>query len=228
MMHPSWILAPEVIPDSALQLPKDRIRKYQGTKEDVYVWKLQPDFSVLQELGLKESDLIVTVRPPATEAHYHNPESELLFARFMKRALAVEDVKIILLPRNRKQSDFLHARWPDWFAKNRIIIPTEALDGLNLMFHSDLVVSGGGTMNREAAAMGVPVFSIFRGPIGAVDRYLATEGRLVLIESLAEVDARIPIVKRRQKSVAESTSKRTLNQVVNTIEEIAESYSSVL
>ncbi len=82
-------------------------------------------------------------------------------------------------------------------------------------------------MNREAAALGVPVFSVFRGIIGAVDRHLSAEGRLVLIESLADVDAKIPIVKRERKAIAEATSKRTLNQVVDTIEEIAESCSLV-
>ncbi len=226
MMRPSWMLTPEVIPDSALPRRKGRIRKYRGIKEDVYVWKLRPDFSVLEELGLKQSDLIATVRPPATEAHYHNPESELLFERFMERAGAVEGARVVLLPRNRKQGDFLRTRWPHWFRNDQTIIPPKALDGLNLMFHSDLVVSGGGTMNREAAALGVPVFSIFRGTIGAVDRHLSAEGRLVLVESTGrrrcqDTDRKAP----PEVCCRSRLQGRPFNQIVDTIQEIAESYS---
>ena len=81
-------------------------------------------------------------------------------------------------------------------------------------------------MNREAAALGVPVFSIFKGTIGAVDRHLSAEGRLVLVESPADVENKIAIVKRHRKALAEATSKRTLTEVVDTIQEIAESCSS--
>ena len=227
IMRPTWIMAPGMIPDESLCLKNGRIRRYSGIKEDVYVWKLVPDPSVLGELGLSDSDLIVTVRPPATEAHYHRPESVTLFERFMDRASQTPGVKIVLLPRNQKQGELARRNWPAWFERGKTIIPPGAIDGLNLMWHSDLVVSGGGTMNREAAALGVPVFSIFRGTIGAVDRHLSAEGRLVLIESLADVDAKIPIVKRRGKAIAQATSKRTLTEVVDTIQEIAESYSPV-
>ena len=225
IMRPTWIMAPGMIPDESLCLKNDHIRKYSGIKEDVYVWKLAPDPSLLGELGLSDSDVIVTVRPPATEAHYHRPESVTLFERFMARASQTPGVKIVLLPRNQKQSELLRRDWPGWFEHGKTVIPSAAIDGLNLIWHSDLVVSGGGTMNREAAALGVPVFSIFRGTIGAVDRHLSAEGRLILIESLADVDAKIPIVKRSRKAIAEATSKRTLNQVVDAIQEIAESYS---
>src|SRR5437762_9318457 len=87
---------------------------------------------------------------------------------------------------------------PHWFTGSKVVIPEKVVDGLNLLWHSDLVVSGGGTMNREAAALGVPVYSVFRGKIGAVDRNLQAEGRLILIESLEDVDHKI-ILKRRPK-----------------------------
>ena len=225
MMRPSWIMAPSVIPDDALPLRNGRIRKYAGIKEDVYVWKFKPDPSLLGDLGVAESDLLITVRPPATEAHYHNPESEKLFEGFMDKACGTEHVKIVLLPRNQKQADHLKRESPEWFARGRVVIPKAAIDGLNLLWHSDLVVSGGGTMNREAAALGVPVYSIFRGTIGAVDRHLCKEGRLTLVQSTEEVD-KIRLVKRSQRSLSESTSKSTLGQIVDYIEEIAHSVVS--
>jgi hypothetical protein len=222
MMRPNWVIAPEVIADDALCCKKDHIRKYIGIKEDVYVWKLRPDPALLGELGLGESDLIVTVRPPATEAHYHNPDSERLFERFMERACKTAGVRIVLLPRNRKQGDLIRRSWPAWFKSRKTVIPNAPLDGLNLMWSSDLVVSGGGTMNREAAALGVPVYSIFRGTIGAVDYQLSAEGRLVLVENIGDVDRKIRLEKRPRRPLAELTSKRTLNKIVDTIQEIAE------
>jgi uncharacterized protein len=222
MMRPDWVMAPTVIPDATLPCESARIRKYPGIKEDVYAWKLKPDASVLREMGLNEGDLIATVRPPATEAHYHNPESEKLFEAFMDRACRTAQARVILLPRNKKQAERIQARWPAWFKNGKTIIPQGALDGLNLIWHSDLVVSGGGTMNREAAALGVPVYSIFRGTIGAVDRYLTAESRLVMVESVQDVNQKINLVKRARKSVAEVTSKQTLQHIVNGLQEIAE------
>jgi hypothetical protein len=223
LMKPTWLMAPEVIPNDALGFPAPRIRKYPGIKEDVYAWKLKPDFAPLAQLGVQPDDLVVTVRPPATEAHYHNPESEKLFAAFMHRACRDPRVRVVLLPRNQKQGNFIRQHWPAWFQNHQTLIPQAALDGLNLIWHSDLVVSGGGTMNREAAALGVPVYSIFRGTIGAVDRHLCATGRLTLVESLAEVEQKIPLIKRLRQSLEETTSRRTLNYLVRTIIELAES-----
>ena len=224
LMKPTWLMAPDVIPDAALGIKSGHLRKYPGIKEDVYAWKLKPDFSALQDLGLGRMDLVVTVRPPATEAHYHNPESEQLFEAFMNRASRHPDTRMVLLPRNNKQAEFIRGQWPAWFQNDKTVIPRTALDGLNLIWHSDLVVSGGGTMNREAAALGVPVYSIFRGTIGAVDRHLCAEGRLTLVEAPADVD-QIQIARRPRRSIAETTSHRTLEHIVDSITEIAESYA---
>jgi predicted glycosyltransferase len=225
MMKPTWLMAPDVIPDAALCLKSGHLRKYPGIKEDVYAWKHKPDFTALQALGLKPDDLVVTVRPPATEAHYHNPESEKLFEAFMNRASRNPKARLVLLPRNKKQAAVIREQSPGWFQDGKTVIPQTALDGLNLIWHSDFVVSGGGTMNREAAALGVPVYSIFRGKIGAVDRHLCSEGRLTLVESLADVEHKIQIVKRTRKPVDEATTRKPLEHIVDTIAEIAESYA---
>ena len=225
-MRPTWVIAPAVIPNAMLPSRDDHIRKYSGIKENVYSWKFSPDSSLLQELGIAGSDLLVTVRPPATEAHYHNPQSEGLFERFMDLACRNPNTRVVLLPRNWKQGQFIRRHWPSWFKHDVTIIPPGAVDGLNLLWHSDLVVSGGGTMNREAAALGVPVYSIFRGKIGAVDRYLREQGRLVLVDSNECVDQGIQLVRRERRAISEVTSKRTLDEIVNTIEEISETLNS--
>ena len=222
LMRPDWILAPDAIPEDALPQRSERVRTYHGLKEDVYVWKLKPDSHILDELGIPNGDIVVTVRPPATEAHYHNPESEVLFARFMDRASAMPGAHVVMLPRNRAQADRLIAEHPAWFAHGRVKIPEHALDGLNLLCFSDLVVSGGGTMNREAAALGVPVYSIFRGRTGAVDHELSREGRLVMLKTLDDVDRRIRFQKRVPRATQTSETRHTLSQVVDTIAEIAD------
>src|SRR5262249_9331578 len=173
---------PELIPASAIRCDVNHVLKYPGIKEDVYVPGFAPHAGLRARLGLDEADVVVTVRPPATDAHYHHPESTALFEAFVERAGRRADVKLVVLPRNPKQDAWLRERWPARFSSGAMRIPDGVVDGLNLMWHSDLVVSGGGTMNREAAALGVPVFSVFRGRIGAVVQYLARTGRMTLLE----------------------------------------------
>ena len=196
-LRAKWAFVPELIPDSRLHRKKG-VMKYPGLKEDVYASRLRPDSSLKKELGLDEAGVVVTVRPPATEAHYHNPEAEVLLDATLNLLIGRPDVRIVLLPRNKKQENVLRKVWGKLIADGKIVIPKTVVDGLNLIWFSDLVISGGGTMNREAAALGVPVYSIFRGRIGAVDRYLADTGRLILLESVEDVRTKIKIIPRRQ------------------------------
>jgi predicted glycosyltransferase len=219
LMRPDWEMVPDVIPHDVLCCLKNRVRTYAGIKEDVYAWRLNPDPGILETLGINNGKILITVRPPATEAHYHNPESERLFTSFMNLACDNPNVRVVLLPRNKRQAEMLRKQSPEWFENQKTVVPP-ALDGLNLIWHSDLVVSGGGTMNREAAALGVPVYSIFRGPIGAVDRHLAREGRLVLVANEEELRTKIAIRKRPALTVADVTSRKVLLQIVETIEEV--------
>ena len=195
--HPDWVIVPEVIPTDVARKLAKRVVKYPGIKEDVYVTTFQPDPSILTTLSLTPSQIIVTVRPPATEAHYHNPESEKLFIAVINWLCETNGTRTIILPRNDRQSAEIGRRWPESLQAGKLVIPSHAVEGLNLIWHSDLVISGGGTMNREAAALGVPVYSIFRGKIGAVDRFLAENGRLVLVETVGEVREKILLIKRK-------------------------------
>jgi len=98
-----------------------------------------------------------------------------------------------------------------------MIIPGSPVDGLNLIWFSDLVVSGGGTMNREAAALGVPVYSIFRGKIGAVDRYLVQQNRLVLLETRSDIRTKIRLARWNRPAQPESRNRPVLQYLVNSI-----------
>jgi uncharacterized protein len=221
-LEPNWILMPDIIPDLAMTRRPGRTMKYPGLKEDVYVPRFQPDPSILKHLGIASDELLVTLRPPATEAHYHNPESEELFAETLRLLASRPKVRVVTLPRNAKQGNQLRKEWADLITSGCMIIPDGPLDGLNLIWFSDLVISGGGTMNREAAALNVPVYSIFRGRIGAVDRYLVEHGRMTLIENVDQVRKKIALVRRNRPDSPERSNDITLQTVVNNIISILE------
>jgi hypothetical protein len=227
VVRPTWLMCPEVIPTSAIHCDPDRIFKYPGIKEDVYVPRFVPDAGIRPHLGLEQDALVVTLRPPANEAHYHNPESERLFDAAVERLSGQQGVKLIAVPRNDKQAASLKQKWPALFSSGVMRIPEQVVDGLNLIWHSDLVISGGGTMNREAAALGVPVYSVFRGKIGAVDRYLSAQGRLVLLESVEDVKAKIAVVRRQRPANPECGDRRALTSIVERIVAVLESPAHV-
>jgi predicted glycosyltransferase len=220
-IRPHWLIVPDVIPYDAVKNFKTRVLTYTGIKEEVYAPRFKPESSILQKLGLSEDDMVVTVRPPATEAHYHVHESEELFDEVIDYLGEHPEAKTVLLPRNQNQEHAIRNARPDWFKTGQVIVP-DTLDGMNLIWHSDLVISGGGTMNREAAALGVPVYSIFRGKIGAVDRHLAATGKLTLIETRDQVRSKLLLKRRyRNKERAEGTN-ATLESIIQHICRIAE------
>jgi predicted glycosyltransferase len=218
----SWVIVPEVIANSSKDFKSHNLLKYPGIKEDVYAPGFTPDPSIISDLGLESANITVTVRPPATEAHYHNPESDRLFEAVMEFLAQAENVKVVLLPRNSRQAVSMRKAWPDLFSSGKVTIPDRAVDGLNLIWHSDLVISGGGTMNREAAALGVPVFSIFRGRIGAVDRYLANHGRLYLLASVADVRAKLVLRRRPKPLRIERSASHALTTIMEHLVSILE------
>ena len=128
--------------------------------------------------------------------------------------------KLSCFPEMNPQEKALRLAHAGWFTNGKTLIPSRAVDGLNLLWHSDLVVSGGGTMNREAAAIGVPVYSIFRGKIGAVDRRLEQEGRLVMIRTSAEIQTKILFRRRDKNGYRNGEPRLALVDIVNHIEEI--------
>ncbi|HET6219860.1 MAG TPA: DUF354 domain-containing protein, partial [Acidobacteriaceae bacterium] len=159
-VEPNWVLTPEVIPTATMNGTRGRTLKYPGLKEDVYIPRFRPDPSILPMLGISPGEIVVTLRPPATEAHYHNPEAEKLFVAALELFSANPRVRAVTLPRSANQRAELKKSWATLIESGRMIIPSSPIDGLNLIWFSDLVISGGGTMNREAAALEVPVYSI--------------------------------------------------------------------
>lgn len=221
-----WIMTPEVIPSEVFTkngMRKDHVLHYPGIKEDVYVPYFLPDPALKNSFGFKPTDVIVVIRPPATEAHYHNPESEMLLMAVFEMLEAHPNARVVLLPRTHKQEAELRETKPQMFASGKIVVPEHAVNGLDLIWYSDLVISGGGTMNREAAALGIPVYSLFRGTLGAVDRHLAKVGKLILLESVDDVHTKLKLVSREKALAFQPGQGAALQAVVNHIHSVMES-----
>lgn len=224
---PDWAMAPEIIPSEVISSRKKRLLRYPGIKEDVYVPTYKPKLGIRKKFGITDEDILVTIRPPATEAHYHNPEAEILFNGVIETLGKLENVRMVILPRNeKKQTAFIKSKWSDWCDKRKIIIPEHVVNGLDLMWHSDFVVSGGGTMNREAAALGVPVYTIFRGKTAAIDRYLSDSGRLTFLETVEDIETKMNIVKRDKSSNVIQNSQGALDTIINNLIRIVDKMGS--
>ena len=173
------VIVPDAIPERALArygIRSPKLMRYPGLKEEYYLADEVPDPSgVVAELGLDPGLVTVTLRPPPEVTLYHRGASTDVFAQVVDRLEAERDtVQTVVLPRTQDQREALTARG--------FLVPEQAVDGPGLIAASDVVVSAGGTMNREAVALGVPAYSPFAGRLGAVDARLIEEGRMHRLE----------------------------------------------
>jgi uncharacterized protein len=181
------VLAPEAIPIEAMRkagASAAKLFRYPGLKEDYYLADFEPDPAVLDDLGLDRGAVIVVVRPPPESSAYHaeNPLYEGVLDR-----VAEEGGTAVVIPRTDAQRTGAEAR----AARGQpVVVPERAIDAQSLIAYADLVVSAGGTMNREAVALGTPVYTIFSGRMGAVDRELIDRGRLRTLSAAADLDLR--------------------------------------
>ena len=164
------VVVPDAIPPERLYRygARGKLHAYPGLKEEYYLADFEPDTSVLGELSLDRSRPIAVVRTPPAVSLYHRFENDL-FAQVLDRLAG--SAQTVVLPRTPEQRTEL-SRHPT------LIIPDQAIDAQSLIAFADLVVSAGGTMNREAVALGTPVYTVFEGRLGAVDERLIAEGRL--------------------------------------------------
>ena len=175
------VVVPDVIPVERLERygARGKVRGYPGLKEEYYLADFEPDPAVLEQLGLDASRPIAVVRTPPAVSLYHRFENPL-FADVLDRLRAVQAV---VLPRVTQQRAEL---------ARDFVVPERAIDAPSLIAFADLVVSAGGTMNREAVALGTPVWTTFEGRLGAVDEHLIASGRLNRLTDAAQ----LPIEKR--------------------------------
>jgi len=173
------VVVPDAIPPERLDRygARGKVRAYPGLKEEYYLADFEPDRSVLSELALDPEQPIVVVRTPPAVSLYHRFENPL-FARVLER---LRGTQAVVLPRTAAQREEIRAL-------GGLSVPERAIDAQSLIAFADLVVSAGGTMNREAVALGTPVFTTFEGRLGAVDERLLAEGRMRRLEDPEQVN----------------------------------------
>ncbi len=183
-----------------------KIGRYPGLKEQVYLphAKIEPVRSIL---GVSENEILGIVRPPADFALYHRFQNPL-FDKCMNH-LQESEVKIVVLPRTAEQKDKILKQYP------RFIIPEEVLDGPSLIADADFVLSAGGTMNREAAVLGTPAYTVFAGKIGAVDKFLIDRGYLTKVEKPEDIKI------EKKEHVKKPQFPSTLKQIIEIIYDFA-------
>jgi predicted glycosyltransferase len=171
------VLVPDSIPPERMAkvgAKGEKLVRFPGLKEDYYLADFVPDRRVIDELGLDLERVLVVVRPPPETSEYHadNP----LYEQVLDRLAAADGVSAVVIPRTTGQAERARAR-----GSSNLVVPEHAVDAQSLIAFSDLVISAGGTMNREAVALGTPVFTTFAGRMGGVDEALVAEGRLTVL-----------------------------------------------
>jgi uncharacterized protein len=187
----SFVVVPDAIPPERLNRygARGKIRAYPGLKEEYYLADFEPDRTVLHDLGLDPAATIAVVRTPPSVSLYHRFENDL-FAGVLDR-LAGEQT--VVLPRTPEQRSELARR-------GGFVVPERAIDAQSLVAFADVVVSAGGTMNREAVALGTPVYTVFEGRLGAVDERLIAAGRL---RRLSHPDELVVVKRDGQRAAGE-------------------------
>ena len=203
-------LVPDAIPEEALYRygGRGKTDRYPGLKEEYYLADFEPDPSVLPMLGLDPGKVLVTVRTPPSMAAYHRMENPV-FPELLARLGGRDDVQAVILLRTPDQRAVVDA-----VGASNLIIPDVVVDAPSLVHYSDVVITGGGTMVREAVALGTPAWTVFQGVLGAVDRRLLEEGRLHQL-----MDARDVVLEKKQAGVVRV--RRDVGDLVDRIEAVA-------
>jgi predicted glycosyltransferase len=169
------VVVPDAIPPERLEkygVRPPKLVQYPGLKEEYYLADFEPDRSLLDRFGVDPARVLVVLRPPPDVSLYHR-HSNPLFPQTLEHLGRSEDVQAFVLPRTVEQREYVKG-----LALPSVILPEDAVDAQSLIALADLVVSAGGTMNREAAALGVPVYTTYGGRLGGVDEELIRSGRL--------------------------------------------------
>jgi hypothetical protein len=166
---------PDTVPPERLRrfgVGPDKLFPYPGLKEEYYLYDFEPDRKALEKLAVDTARVVVIVRPPPDVSLYHR-KSNPLFPKVLERLGRDEEVHAVVLPRTEAQRQFITG-----LALPSLIVPDGAVEAQSLVALADLVLSAGGTMNREAAALGTPVYTTYGGRLGGVDEALIRSGRL--------------------------------------------------
>lgn len=183
----TYLLMPRLIPDNVLAaagFKLNKVLRYDGFKEELYLADFRPAPDFRDSLGVDQSSILVTIRPPSIVGNYHDELSESLFRTCLEHAASNSEAVCLIVNRTKAEATLAENAIRN---HPNVRMLDQPVDGLQLLWHSDVVISGGGTMNRESALLGVPTYSIFTGKRPHLDHILSEQGKLAFITSESHV-----------------------------------------
>jgi len=186
--YSTYLLIPKFIPDERLKsvgLNLNKVIRYNGFKEELYLGSFVPDKDFRSFINIDKNNILIVIRPPGMLGNYHDERSEGLLVHAINYFASFNDAVVLISSRSKKDRDFINSNIGK---KGNLRFLEKAVDGLELVYSADIVLSGGGTMNRESALLGTKTYSIFTARKPYLDEYLESLGRLTFIESKEQID----------------------------------------
>jgi predicted glycosyltransferase len=186
--YSTWLLIPKFITDERLKsagLNVSKVIHYNGFKEELYLSSFVPEKNFRETINIDKNSTLIVIRPPGMLGNYHDEKSEGLLIHAINYFTSFKDVVVLISSRSQKDRDFIKSNIGE---KRNLQFLEKTVDGLQLVYSADIVLSGGGTMNRESALLGTKTYSIFTAKKPYLDEYLASQGRLAFIENKEQID----------------------------------------
>jgi len=216
------VLMPDILKRENLRKAGVRTNKlslYPGIKEQIYINSDFDKTDLLNILGIDCSKIIIIFRPPSTTAHYNNSKTEIIMNNIINKIEEKKDkVFLIVLARTMEQKDIITKLFRQMSIP--FFVSEKPLNGIDLISNSDLVISGGGTMIREASVMGIPSYSFFQGPKGGVDDYLEKNERLIFINSKSDVEKINFAKKQKSINIMRGNRKKIISYICEQIDSL--------
>lgn len=206
------VIVPEAFPNSALVRfgAQRKAVRYPGLKEEIYLAGFTPDGNFLKANGIPSDRVVFVVRPPGFWADYYQGQGDL-FVALLDRLLASPEAFVVFLPRIAPQKEIVKS-----FSPTKVVVPDKVLDGPNLLWYADGAASAGGTMNREAAVLGTPAYSVFEGELASVDAALERQGRMTIIRKPDDLGA-VRVVKKQPSTPIQHNANQVVERIVSAI-----------
>ena len=210
----TYLLIPSHIPDYQLINAKFNLKKiirYGGFKEELYLSDFEPVMKFRQSLNIDKNKTLIVIRPPGMVGNYHDSISEKLLLLVLDKILLDKNAYPLVISRTKEDYQLIYNKY-----RSNVRFLEKAVDGLQVIWNADIFISGGGTMNRESALLGIPTYSIFTGKKPFLDKHLEKLGKLTFIDSKDKVKL-LNLTKRKQIISKPNFSNNLVNEITDII-----------
>jgi len=182
--------------------------QYRGYKEDIYIADYDPDSTFLDSIPYRD---YVVVRPENKMANYVESRTRSIVPELL-RTLSNSGIRILYLPRTDSERKYA-------YDVDSVFIPRTTVNGLDVCFFSRAVISGAGSLTREAVCLGKPAISFYPGKrLLAVDKKMIQDGWLAHSRNPREIVDYVNSAKSRRFD--RNRSKDVQRSVFNKLDEI--------